>query len=225
MRSIPRIPTAFWLATGLCSCSLMDFDGLASGPGSAGASGVSGLGLDHGGGGASGDIDAGPVGGSAGVAGSAEPPAPTNLIINPGFEEVTSRWIAVGGCRLGVSSESPRTGSSCLLISNRAETWQGPGYDLTAALTRNASYRVTIWARVAAGAQTMQLTYKHRCEDQTDDIYTPFGSSRVSADWTELSASFVVADCKATQSLIYVEGPAAESDFYIDDTSVVLEAP
>jgi len=124
-----------------------------------------------------------------------------------------------------VSSESPRTGSSCLLISNRAETWQGPGYDLTAALTRNASYRVTIWARVAAGAQTMQLTYKHRCEDQTDDIYTPFGSSRVSADWTELSASFVVADCKATQSLIYVEGPAAESDFYIDDTSVVLEAP
>lgn len=226
MRSIPRIPAAFLLAIGLCSCSLMDFDGLASGSeGIAGASGVSGLGLDHGGGGASGELDAGPIGGSAGAAGRGEPPAPGNLIVNPGFEEVSSRWVAVGGCFLGLSSESPRTGSSCLLISNRAETWQGPGYDLTTVLTRNASYRVTIWARVPDASQTMQLTYKHRCEDQTDDTYTPFGSNRVSTDWTELSASFAVADCKATQSLIYVEGPAAGSDFYIDDTSVVLEAP
>jgi hypothetical protein len=226
MRSIPRFPAAFLLATGLCSCSLMDFDGLASGPeGIAGASGVSGLGLDHGGGGASGDFDAGPTGGSAGMAGSGETPAATNLILNPGFEEVSSRWTAVGGCMLGLSSESPHTGSSCLLITKRAETWQGPGYDLTAVLTRNASYRATIWARISAGSQTMQLTYKHRCEEQTDDTYTPFGANRVSTDWTELSASFVVADCPATQSLIYVEGPAAEIDFYIDDASLVLETP
>src|SRR4051812_9674234 len=110
MRSLPRIPAAFLLTTGLCSCSLMDFDGLTSGPeGIAGASGVSGLGLDHGGGGASADINAGSVGGSAGVAGSAEPPAPSNLINNPGFEEPTSRWSAVGGCKLELSSESPRT--------------------------------------------------------------------------------------------------------------------
>jgi hypothetical protein len=190
-----------------------------------GSSGVSGLGLDHGGGAASGELDAGSTGGSAGAAGSGEPATPTNLIVNPGFEETPSRWAAVGGCSLGLSSESPHTGSSCLLISNRAETWQGPGYDLTAVLTRNATYRATIWARVSAESQTMQLTYKHRCEDQTDDTYAPFGSARVSTDWTELSASFVVTDCKATQSLIYVEGPAAGADFYIDDTSVVLEAP
>ena len=201
----------------------MDFDDLASGPeGISGGSGVSGLGLDHGGGGASGAHDAGPTGGSAG---SAEPVIPSNLILNPGFEDTPSRWAAVGACSLGLSSESPRTGSSCLLISNRAETWQGPGYDLTSALTRNASYRATVWARVPEGSQTMQLTYKHRCEDQTDDTYTPFGASRISTEWTELSASFVAADCKALQSLIYVEGPAANADFYIDDTSVVLETP
>lgn len=201
----------------------MDFDGLASGSeGIAGASGVSELGLDHGGGGASGDLDAGPTGGSAGMPGSGEL---SNLLINPGFEEGTSRWIAVGSCMLGLSSDGPHTGGASLLSFNRTETWQGPGYDLTFALTRNATYRATIWARVSAGSETMQLTYKHRCEDQTDDNYTPFGASRVSTDWTELSATFVVADCKAAQSLIYVEGPAAGSDFYIDDTSVVLEAP
>lgn len=198
----------------------MDFEGLAAGPeGLGGSSGVGGLGLDHGGAGTGGGTDAG----SAGTAGSG-PPAASNLVANPGFEELPPRWIAVGGCNLGVSSESPHTGSSCLLISNRAETWQGPGYDLTFALTPNATYRATVWARVPDGSQTMQLTYKHRCEDQTDDTYAPFGSSRVSTEWTELSASFVVADCKAAQSLIYVEGPAADSDFYIDDTSVVLEA-
>lgn len=202
----------------------MDFDGLASGPAEVGGtSGVSGLGLDHGGGEASGQLDAGSSGGSAGRADSGA--AATNLITNPGFEESPSRWAAVGGCSLGLSSDSPRTGSSCLLVSNRAETWQGPGYDLTTVLTRNATYRATVWARVTDGSQTMQLTYKHRCEDQTDDTYTPFGSARVSTDWTELSASLIVADCKATQSLIYVEGPAAGADFYIDDTSVVLEVP
>jgi hypothetical protein len=223
MRSIPRIPAAFLLATGLCSCSLMDFDGLASGrEGIAGAAGVSGLGLDHGGGGAGGDVDASPTGGSAG---SGQPATLNNLILNPGFEDSPSRWAAVGGCFLALSSESPHTGGSCLLISTRAETWQGPGYDLTSALTPNASYRATIWARVPQGSETMQLTYKHRCEGQTDDTYTPFGSSRVSTDWTELSASFLVADCRAVQSLIYVEGPAAQADFYIDDTSVVLEPP
>ena len=201
----------------------MDFDGLASGPdGIGGASGGAGLGVDPGGGGSSGDGGAGPSGGSAG---NGEPAVPTNLIVNPGFEDSPSRWAAVGACSLGLSSESPHTGSSCLLVSNRAETWQGPGYDLTTALTRNASYRAAIWARVPEGSQTMQLTYKHRCEDQTDDTYTPFGASRVSTDWTELNASFVAADCKVVQSLIYVEGPAAEADFYIDDASLVLDTP
>ena len=202
----------------------MDFDGLASGPQElAGASGVPGLGLDHGGGGAGGDTDAG-ASGSAGAAGSGGSAVLTNLISNSGFEEGTSGWAAVGGCLLGLSSETPHTGSSCLLITKRAETWQGPGYDARTSLTPNATYRATIWARVPDGSQTMQLTYKHHCEDQTDDTYTPFGSARVSTDWTELSASFVVPDCKS-QSLIYVEGPAAEADFYIDDASLVLETP
>lgn len=202
----------------------MDFDGLASGPELGGAAGVPGLGLDKGGAGSSGDPDPGPAGGSAGTAGSGGSATAGNLIANPGFEELPSRWIPVGGCYLAVSSNSPHTGASCLAISNRTETWQGPGYDLTLSLTPKATYRATVWARVATDSQTMQLTYKHRCEDQTDDLFSPFGSSRVSTDWTELSASFVAADCKAAQSVIYVEGPAAGSDFYIDDTSVVLEA-
>jgi endo-1,4-beta-xylanase len=222
MRSIPRIAAALLLTTVLCGCSLMDFDGLASGQ--EGLGGAGGLGLDNGGGGTSGDADAGMAGSSAGTAGSG-PVAPTNLIANPGFEEIPSRWIAVGGCNLALSSDSPHTGNSCLLISNRTENWQGPGYDLTFSLKPNASYRATIWARVADGSQPMQLTYKHRCEDETEDTFVPFSlSTRVSTDWTELSASLVVADCKAVQSVIYVEGPAADAEFYIDDTSVVLEA-
>lgn len=201
----------------------MDFDGLASGPELGGAAGVPGLGLDNGGAGTSGDVDAGPTGGSAGSAGSGST-APSNLVLNPGFEEIPSRWVPVGACSLGLSSDSPHTGNSCLLISNRTETWQGPGYDLTLSLTPGAAYRATVWARVATGSQLMQLTFKHRCEDQTDDSYDPLGASRVSTDWTEVSAPFVAVDCKAALSLIYVEGPAAESEFYIDDASVVLEA-
>jgi hypothetical protein len=222
MRSSARISAAFLLATGLCSCSLMDFDGLASGP--EGLGGAGGLGLDNGGGATSGTPDAGRAGSSAGTAGSG-PVAPTNLIANPGFEEIPARWIAVGGCSLALSSDSPHQGNSCLLTSNRAENWQGPGYDLTFSLQPNATYRATIWARVADGSQPMQLTYKHHCEAETEDTFTPFSlSTRVSTDWTELSAFFVAADCKAVQSLIYVEGPAAGAEFYIDDTSVVLEA-
>jgi hypothetical protein len=195
----------------------MDFDGLASGPaGVGGTSGVSGL-LDHGGA----SLDAGSAGGSAdGGTGTAR-----NLIVNPGFEEGASRWITVGGCRLDLSSDSPHAGNSCLFVYNRSETWQGPGYDLTGLLRPSASYRATVWARTIDDPQTMQLTYKHRCEDDADDTYMPFGASRVTAEWTELSASFVAADCAGDLSLIYVEGPAAEGNFYIDDTSVVLETP
>jgi hypothetical protein len=217
MRSLPRIVAAVSLAASLCGCSLMNFDGLAAGPeGIGGSSG--GLGLDHGGGGAG--VDAGSSGG--GTAGGAT--TAINLIVNADFEEGTSRWIPVGGCLLTVSSDTPHSGAACLRISNRAETWQGPGYDLTTLVQPNTSYRASVWVRAVDGSQTTQLTYKHRCEGETDYTYTPFGASRVTTEWTELSASFLVADCKA-ESLIYVEGPAAQADFYIDDTSVVLETP
>jgi hypothetical protein len=216
----------------LSRCSLADFDGLSSGLQPAdtldngallGAAGVAGLETDPNGGMAS---DAGEPGGSGDAGSTAVSTAPRNLIVNPSFDEGSSRWTAVGSCSVTLSPDSPRSGSACLLVSNRSETWQGPGYNLVGVAAPATTYTAKVWARTAQGSATMTFTYKHRCaDDVADPTYNPLGSSLVSSEWTELTASLVVPDCTLSDSLLYVEGPAVGMDFYIDDASLTALSP
>jgi len=222
----------------LCSsrCSLGDFDGLSSGLNPADTlnngnlSGASGASTDLSSGGASGaagsQLDT--SGGAAGSSAATDPPdgGPKNLIFNPGFEAGSSRWSAIGSCTVAQSTDNPRSGQVCLLIANRTESWQGPGYDLVGTLSATKTYIATVWARVADGSSPVNLTYKHRCADDAGDpSYTPIGSNLVTTNWTEVTASFTVPDCVLVDSLLYVEGPPAGTDFYIDDTSLMPSAP
>jgi hypothetical protein len=230
--ALARGAAAVGCALCLSRCSLADFDGLSSGLEPVdtldnstllGAAGAAGLATDPSGGMAS---DAGESGASGDGGSTAVSTGPRNLIVNPSFDGGASRWAAVGSCSVTLSTDSPRSGSACLLVSNRTESWQGPGYNLVGVAAPATSYTAKVWARTAQGSATMTLTYKHRCaDDAADPTYSPLGSNLVSSEWTELTASLTVPDCTLSDSLLYVEGPAAGTDFYIDDASLTALGP
>jgi endo-1,4-beta-xylanase len=212
-------------------CSLTDFDSLSSGlhantldnSGGAANAGASGAG------GNAPPLTAGAGSGDGGATStSADPDAgagASNLIVNPGFEDGFSRWAALGSCSLTLSTSDPHSGSECLSISNRTETWQGPGYDLTGVVLEGANYTVKLWMRTDGDASTISLTYKRRCVDESAVTYLPLGSGTLTGDWTELSAPLNIPNCTLGDSLIYVEGPPVGESFYLDDTSLVTQSP
>jgi hypothetical protein len=240
----------FCVSACVTHCSLSDFDSLSAdldadqlhnGDFPAGAAGGSsggdaGTGPNVGGGGAGGDGGSSGEGngGSAGDdtpdGGSADEPeagAPQNLFLDPTFEEGSPRWTPVGACNLALSTDNPRSGSHCLLTTNRlAATWEGPGYDLLGLLEQSTTYTATAWVRAPEGSFVVNWTFKNRCVDvEGEALYTPLLSARATTTWTELTASFTTPPCPLIDSLLYVEGPAIGVEFYIDDVSLFRTGP
>ena len=61
-------------------------------------------------------------------------PAQTNLLINPGFELGTTGWSVYGSSSISASSIQPHTGTRCLLIQSRKNTWDGTSQSLLGVL-------------------------------------------------------------------------------------------
>jgi len=208
-----------------------DFDSLSAGPsqnigtaGTAGSGGAAGSG-DAGSSGASGSAGNGGNGGTSGDGADAGPVG--NLIQNPDFEEATLRWSPIGNCALQLVSEPPaQSGTRSLSVINRTINWEGPGYSLLNMLGDGKSYAVSVWARVAEGTVSMQITHKRRCDgDPAAGAYTPLGQASVSTNWTLVTATLTTPPCEMFESVVYVETTEAANsasfvDFYIDNTSV-----
>jgi hypothetical protein len=242
---------AYISVLGLASaaCSLGDFDSLGDGPdlnvggggsgstagdggtggragngGSGGSSGVGGTG------GTSGDGGTGSTGGSAGVGGSSG--EVVNLITNPGFEEGSVSWSALGSCINDIVEDDPYEGDHCLKTRNRLADWNGPAYTLTRKATPNATYLFSVWVRADAsdipdgGAVPLRLTYKRKCPslgDMGDGYFQPFASSQLTAEWAPVQGEFSFPDCPdLAEYSVYVEGPPVGVDIYLDETSITL---
>lgn len=202
--------------------------GGASGAGS-GASGDAGASAAAGGSsGAGGTGGVGGAGGTGGVGGAGSAGGPsddagpdTNLVVDPGFETGVSNWGWFGSVLLSWQSQGPYAGSHCLRASTRNDSWAGPLYSLKAVVSPGETYRVTAWLRTAHVDQSVKITAKTLCSGDTSSSFAEVSSlSPAQNYWQWYSGTFVAPSCELEDFSLYIEGPPAGEDIYVDEFRV-----
>ena len=143
-----------------------------------------------------------------------------NLIANPDFETGTAGWFGFGGPTLTASTAQAHRGLQSGFVTNRTATFQGPAHDLLGLAVAGGTYQASAWARLdGAGSGPATLTLKASCSgaDQFGQIASVTATS---TEWTEVAGRFTVPSCTLTGLTIYLEGPPAGVNQYIDDVSV-----
>src|SRR5688572_20399655 len=147
------------------ACSLGDFDSLGAGVdqnigGSAGRAGSAGA-SGGGGSGSAGTSGSGGSGGDGGTAGAGGTGEPTNLIPNGNFDRGSSNWTAIGNCRTQIVPDEGRSGTSCLLTTDRnMAVWEGPSLNLRTITSPGETYSITVWVRAQAdGSDAGAVSY------------------------------------------------------------------
>ena len=148
-----------------------------------------------------------------------EPRGP-NLVTNPGFETGTSGWYAWSGT-LSATTAQAHGGAESGVVTDRSATWNGPVYSLLSAVTPGATYAASAWARIdGAASDSVYMTLKMTCSGSADVYQQIASGTATNASWVQLNGTFTVPPCLLTDFEMYLEGPAAGEDLYVDDVSV-----
>ncbi|MBI5506175.1 MAG: cellulase family glycosylhydrolase [Deltaproteobacteria bacterium] len=146
-----------------------------------------------------------------------------NLLANPGFEDADmSPWAPfAGAATLTRTTAEAHDGSASVLVSARTQSYAGPSQDLTTSLVAGTRYLVSAWVKLAAQADTrLELYVKQTTGGSTRYIQLdslPVDHQR----WVKLFGLYDYAPSSApSEVLVYVMGPAASLDFYVDDVEV-----
>ncbi|HXU61480.1 MAG TPA: endo-1,4-beta-xylanase [Polyangia bacterium] len=157
---------------------------------------------------------AGPPGNTAGAASTFE-------------SNTTEGWTT----HFGIGTVAPTTadahgGSHSLLTTGRSGSFAGPAYDVTNVMFNGSRYVVSLWAKMAPGAETEQLRISlDRKLGSTETFHQVVGNTTVtSGAWVRLQATYDMALAN-TSAVLYVESASGTASFYIDDFSVAYVQP
>lgn len=158
---------------------------------------------------------------------AAAPALAGNQLVNPGFETqpISSVWTSFGSVGvLSASVDQPHAGSYAVYSYGRTQNYAGPAQSLLGKLVPGGYYTVTAWVRLPANApQTFTLNVKQT--DGAGTKYIQLDTLKVVHNrWTKLYGHFTYNPTGTVTALqLYVTGPAAGVDFYVDD--VAFETP
>ena len=206
-----------------------------SGNGGGGAKGGNGGGGDGSGGAKGGNGGSGNGGsgnGGSGNGGSGN--GGVNLITNSGFETNTTGWSVFGGsATIASTTAQAHSGTQCLLITGRTQTYQGPQYSVLSLATPGTSYTLSLWGRLPSGNSTgsLTVTLHYTCSggSSAGENYFPWvaTSAASASSWTQFSGVQTFPACAGAGTMsvasFYVESPSATLSYYIDD--VVFTTP
>ena len=123
-----------------------------------------------------------------------------------------------------LSTEEHYTGSSCIKVSNRSETWHGATCDKSKELTLGETYEFSVAIKYTGNySNTQNFSLQLQYNDGVDDQYRTIKSQAVNkGQWTILKGEYTIPT-DATNVSIYVEtqwtsnpSPQDLMDFYID---------
>ncbi|MFU8876299.1 family 43 glycosylhydrolase [Micromonospora sp. SL4-19] len=174
------------------------------------------------------------------VAGGPVQAADTNLIANGGFEDGLANWFANNGNATDRATLSPTTdaysGSSAVLVTNRATTGSGPMQDLSGKVQAGQTYSLS--ARIkyenADGPATKQFFATMHYGGAT---YTNLVSATATkGQWAQFNGRFTIpAGQNVSTARLFFETPWTSNpsadpsfhlmDFKLDDVSVVGAPP
>jgi hypothetical protein len=161
-----------------------------------------------------------------------------NLLANPGFECGISPWTQLGQTAVEVTTTVAHSGRYSCWATQRGAAYTGPTQLIVPALDAGQTYQGSAWTLVGAadaaanpdGAdgsadiQTVQLTFYATCAVDAGRQYFRVASGTANtSSWTQITGSFTLPGTCTTplEPGLYVEGPPAGVDLYVDD--VVLQ--
>ncbi len=141
-----------------------------------------------------------------------------NLLSNPGFEDGTTGWEAWGG-QISAVADPAHSGGFSGRVTGRTEDWNGGVRDILALVDAGKTYQASAWATTSGSGQKVALTVQAVCGG-TEDYISVASSSASSGTWAQLRGTFTVPSCSLQSLTLYVEGPSAGIDLFIDDMSL-----
>lgn len=160
-----------------------------------------------------------------GVVASATPVEDTNLVKNPGFENVKNNkpnmWgnggFSEGGeGTLSSSTEKPKSGKACAHIKGKGE-W-GTFVSARIPVTKGKTYELKGFVRVVKGQAMVKFDYFK------DDMFIGMTAPEnvESTDWTEVSTTSELSNHpEATHITATLVGSGGEYEAFFDDISIV----
>lgn len=142
-------------------------------------------------------------------------------VINPGFEDGNTTGWTVWAGDLSPSKAAVHTGDYSGLVTERTEAWQGPVRDLIDVIKDGHTYQFSVWVKLDnADDSYVKLTIQQADGDGTH--YTVISEATAYNDrWVQLSGTFTPDITGYLEGLnLYVEGPAAGVQFYVDDLQI-----
>jgi endo-1,4-beta-xylanase len=155
-------------------------------------------------------------------------PASAQTIVQNDFEDGTTQgWVSRGGAVLENTVEAAATGSHSLKTTGRTASWNGPSLSMTGMLAKGTLYRFTGFVRLVSGqaADTVKITMQRTASDGTNSFDTIIASATNGVSdgaWVRLSGLYTLNN-DVSALLVYVEATGAETQYYLDDFSVVQE--
>ena len=150
-----------------------------------------------------------------------------NIIENSNLSNSTNGWFPLGSCTLSVGTGSPhivppmardslgpseRLSGRFILVTNRTQTWMGPGQMITDKVKLFLTYQVSAWVKIgsgATGAQNVNVALG------VDNQWVNGGQVEISDDrWHEIGGSFRI-EKQAAKIMVYIQGPAPGVDLMV----------
>ncbi len=140
---------------------------------------------------------------------------PTNLLVNPGFEEGITAWTLWGTPT--ISNGNQRTGTNCNLIGTN---WDGDCQVINTGFSAGDNFTYKAWFKYAAsGTAGGQLTYQCYNGDTEIDFGTTDIPSSIGTTYTQFTNTFTVP---ANTTEIRVSfGNSSNQVLYVDDAELI----
>ncbi|HMA93833.1 MAG TPA: endo-1,4-beta-xylanase, partial [Polyangiaceae bacterium] len=148
-----------------------------------------------------------------------------NVIPNSDFEAAgNGGWSTWSSGTIATTATRAVSGAQSLAMTGRSAT-SPLAKTLTNLVVPGKTYKVNLWATVGGAASAdAYVTTKVQCSGGNPDYQRLGGWSNVKmitdGAWVQISGDLVVPDCQLTDVSMWLEGPGANVDLYVDHVSV-----
>jgi len=160
-------------------------------------------------------------------------PAVAQVISSDFEDQTTDGWVGFGGASVAVSNVQANTGSFSLLTTNRTQTFQGPGIDLTSVLTAGQPYVFKIAVRLSdstpSAGDTVRMTLKSVIAGTQSFTTVASATNVTNTGWVTLQgiftppSNFTPPPTGSDNLFVYVEDDTnASAQYYVDTFSVLV---
>jgi len=149
-----------------------------------------------------------------------------NLVANWSFECGTGHWYLWSSSPVTMTATdgTAHSGTYSAVVTGRLHSYDGPVQVVP--VSEGQYYSASAYAKVSfdggPASETVNITLKYTCSGADAATYTQLATlSAVSAEWAQVTGAPVQVMCTPSPVELYIEGPDAGVDLYVDD--VVLQ--